>query len=57
VGAQPLLDALTAMAPRLNWKDYALASQPPATPAEPNRNESKTYAIEDGAQPAPETVF
>jgi len=54
-GAQPLLDALTRMAPRLDWKDSALASQP-AT-AEPAQPASKTYAIEDGVQPAPETVF
>lgn len=53
-GAQPLLDALTAMAPRLRWTDGALAGQAPAQPAEA---QSKTYAIEDGAQPAPETMF
>jgi lipid-binding SYLF domain-containing protein len=56
-GAQPLLDALTRMAPRLDWKDSALASQPAAEPAQPAQPASKTYAIEDGAQPAPETVF
>ncbi len=56
-GARPLLDVLTRMAPRLDWKEYALANQAPATPAEPNQPESKTYAIEDGAQAAPETMF
>lgn len=57
-GAQPLLDALTAMAPRLSWTaDGALASQAPAAPAQPAESQSKTYAIEDGAQSAPETMF
>jgi lipid-binding SYLF domain-containing protein len=56
-GAQPLLEALTRMAPRLDWKEYSLASQTPAPPAEPAQPESKTYAIEDGVQAAPETVF
>jgi hypothetical protein len=48
------------MAPQVNWKDSALASQPAATPeTAPAAAEtgSKTYAIEDGAQPAPETRF
>jgi lipid-binding SYLF domain-containing protein len=56
-GAQPLLDALTAMAPRLNWTDSALANQPAAVEAQPSQPQSKTYAIEDGAQSAPETMF
>lgn len=55
-GAQPILDALNKMAPQLNWKDVALANQPPAAPAD-SAPASKTYAIEEGAQPAPETVF
>lgn len=54
---RPLLATLGTMAPQVNWKDAALASQPavPATP--PADSGSKTYAIEDGAQPAPETKF
>lgn len=52
---QELVAMLGTMAPQVNWKDAALASQPaPAAPAETG---SKTYAIEDGAQPAPETKF
>jgi len=52
---QALKATLGGMAPQVNWKDAALASQPPApVPAETG---SKTYAIEDGAQPAPETKF
>jgi lipid-binding SYLF domain-containing protein len=59
LGAQPLLEAITRMAPPLNWKDYSLARQEaPATPAAaPSDGGSKTYAIEDGAAPAPETMF
>lgn len=57
LGAQPLIDALTRMAPRLDWKDYALANKSPATPAAPEQGGSRTYAIEDGAQPDPETMF
>jgi len=62
-GAQPLLLALGAMAPKLDWKDAALASQAPAAPAPAPASPpvsppaSKTYAIEDGAEPAPETKF
>ena len=56
---QPLLDTLASMAPRVDWKDTAVASSqggepPAAAPAEPA---SKSYAIEDHAQPAPETKF
>ena len=51
---------LGTMAPRVDWKDSALASQTsaaaPAT-APAAETGSKTYAIEDGAQPAPETKF
>jgi len=57
---QELMATLGAMAPQVNWKDTALASQPAATPAPaPAAGEtgSKTYAVEDGAQPAPETKF
>lgn len=54
--SQELVATLGTMAPRVNWKDSALASQPAATsPAA--ESSSKTYAIEDGAQPAPETKF
>lgn len=53
---QELLATLGAMAPQVNWKDSALASQPPAAAPAPETG-SKTYAIEDGAQPAPETKF
>lgn len=58
-GAQPLLDTLTAMAPQLNWKGAALASQAPApaAPAATPDAASKTYAVEDGAEPADETKF
>jgi lipid-binding SYLF domain-containing protein len=53
---QELVATLGTMAPQVNWKDSALASQPPAAPPAPETG-SKTYAIEDGAQPAPETKF
>lgn len=53
---QELVATLGTMAPQVNWKDAALASQPPAE-APPAETGSKTYAIEDGAQPAPETKF
>ena len=58
-GAQPLLDTLASMAPQLNWKGTAQARQAPATPAPAGTTsaESKTYAVEDGAEPAPETKF
>jgi lipid-binding SYLF domain-containing protein len=54
--AQVLATTLGTMAPRVDWKDTALASQPPEA-APPAETASKTYAIEDGAQPAPETRF
>ncbi len=53
---QELVTTLGTMAPQVNWKDTALASQPPAE-APPAETGSKTYAIEDGTQPAPETKF
>ena len=58
-GAQPLLDTLSAMAPQVNWKATAQASEGPATsvPAGTESTASKTYAVEDGAEPAPETKF
>jgi lipid-binding SYLF domain-containing protein len=59
-GAQPLLDTLASMAPQLDWKDAALARQAPATPAPAagtTSTESTTYAVEDGAEPDPETRF
>jgi lipid-binding SYLF domain-containing protein len=57
-GAAPLLATLGTMAPRLDWKDTTVASQAPAAPAAtPAETGSKTYAIEDGAQSAPETRF
>lgn len=57
-GAQPLLATLATMAPQVNWKNSALASQAPAPATAPAASaESKTYAIEDGAAPAPETTF
>ena len=57
-GAQPLLTTLSTMAPQVNWKDSALASQAPAPATAPAAStESKTYAVEDGAAPAPETTF
>ncbi len=53
-GAQPLLATLSTMAPQVNWKDSALASQAPAPATAPAAStESKTYAVEDGAAPAP----
>jgi lipid-binding SYLF domain-containing protein len=55
-GAQALMATLGSMAPQVNWKDTALASQAPEA-APPADTGSKTYAIEDGAQPAPETKF
>jgi len=55
-GAQALMATLGSMAPQVNWKDTALASQPPEA-APPAETASKTYAIEDGAQPAAETKF
>ncbi|MSR08874.1 MAG: ligand-binding protein SH3 [Gammaproteobacteria bacterium] len=56
--AQPLLTTLSSMAPQVNWKASALASQAPAPATAPAAStESKTYAIEDGAAPAPETTF
>lgn len=56
-GAQPLLATLAAMAPQLDWKDTAQVKQAPAAPTGADKPESKTYAIEDGAKPAPETRF
>jgi lipid-binding SYLF domain-containing protein len=58
-GAQPLLDTLSSMAPQVNWKGTSLAKQAPGSsaPAGTASTESKTYAIEDGAEPAPETKF
>lgn len=56
--AQPLLATLSAMAPRLNWKDAdqkANQAQPPAEPAAPSG--TKTYPVGDGTQAAPETRF
>jgi len=54
---QPLRDALTAMAPRVDWKHSAVASAGDGEAAAPAAPASKTYAVEDDAQPAPETKF
>ena len=55
--AESLRTTLTAMAPHLNWKDSAMASQASQPPAAAPAPQSKTYAVEDGAAPAPETKF
>lgn len=62
--AKPLQETLTAMAPAFKWqpggtqvaKDTA-AGAPADAHSENNGNSSKTYAVEDGATPAPETMF
>lgn len=60
--AKPLQETLAAMAPAFSWqpedKQVAKETAPaPAPGTENNRTESKTYAVEDGAAPAPETMF
>jgi lipid-binding SYLF domain-containing protein len=57
-GARTLLVTLGGMAPPLNWNDAGQVAQTPA-PAAPvqDSTDSKTYAVEDGAEPAPETKF
>ncbi len=57
-GARPLLATLGGMAPPLTWNDAGQVAQTPATaaPIQPS-TDSKTYAVEDSAEPAPETKF
>lgn len=53
--ARPLLETLTAMAPPLSW-DAAPTSRAAQAPAA-TPDGAKTFAVEDSAKPAPETVF
>lgn len=59
--AQPLLSTLSAMAPRIDWKEAGKANQAGTSaapaPSAPAESGSKTYPIGDGTQPAPETRF
>lgn len=59
--AQTFRDTLSAMTPRLNARDQAAARSPQPPAAEnttrPVDQGPKTYAIEETAQPAPETLF
>lgn len=61
--ARPLQETLTAMAPASSWQrgEQQIAKEsapaPATTGTENDRNGSKTYAVEDGATPAPETMF
>ncbi len=56
---RPLIDTLTGMAPRADWKEATTTRQADAGPAQGTdaKSDSKTYAIEEGTQPAPETMF
>ena len=61
-GARMLLATLGGMAPALTWNDAAQVVQAPATAApsqdsSQDGNKSKTYAVEDTAESAPETKF
>lgn len=56
--ARPFLDTLASMAPALQWQqDGQYAGQQPAAEPAPPAGENKTYAIDDGANAAPETMF
>ncbi len=56
---QALINTLSGMAPRADWKESSRPRQAEAPASDPagNRGDSKTYAIEEGVQPAPETLF
>ncbi len=53
--AKPLLATLSAMAPRIDWKDAG--QNQPAVPAAPAPSDIQTYPVGEGKQPAPETRF
>lgn len=57
--ARPFLETLASIAPKLTWNPDP-ASQAAAAaraPAPAQSSGAKTYAVEDAAKPAPETVF